>query len=360
MNADPDFSARRCSALLRKALGGEFPSQIRSIGRGGDYRNLARAAVSLRAGRGPAFELVHAWDLRSFVAALFSSLPTVFSPSEPLTSRAARWLRLAAPRHSVHLVAATAAQRQVWIRWGASPQRCHLVHPAIEGVETVRRDTQLRERLGAGDDDYVVLAPDESSPAGEHWRAVWAVSILHVLDQRYRILLWGRGREVKRARHLAHRLGQERLLILAEGKLGRVIEFEELLPAMDAALVPARGNVPMLPMLTCMAAGVPLVATQSPTVAELLRPDETALVVSGGAPREMARAILRLREQPALARKLAGAASVDVAARFNPARYVEAMRRVCWSAGMSGGLTPGTQSSAASQAGNAWLQSQIQ
>src|SRR5690348_13662302 len=114
ISGEGDLQTRRSSALLREALEGEFPAVCRSIGRGGDYRNLAHAAVSLRAGWGPQVELIHAWDLRAFAAAVLAALPTVLSPSEPLTSRARRWLRLAAPRHSVHLVASTEAQRAAW------------------------------------------------------------------------------------------------------------------------------------------------------------------------------------------------------------------------------------------------------
>jgi glycosyltransferase involved in cell wall biosynthesis len=336
-----DLQTRRSSKILREALGGDFSATCRSIGRGGEYRNLAHAAVSLRAGWGLPIELVHVWDLPAFVAAVCSALPIVFSPSVPLTSRAARWLRLAAPRHSVHVVASTEAQRATWVRWGAARERSHVIAPAVRPGDRPRvRDERFRERLGFASDDLVVVAPGESTGTSEHWRAVWAVSILHVLDPRYRILLWGRGRDVHVATNLARRLGQERLLTVAERRLGREIEFEELLAACDVALVAAQGDVPMLPVLSCMAASVPVVASENRTTLEFLRRDLTALVVSGGAPRELAQAILRLREQPALARKLANAAALDVASRFSPTRFAEEMRRIYWAAGMTGGDPP--------------------
>lgn len=338
---EPDLQTLRTSQMLCSALGSEFYFSRRSIGRGGDYRNAPHAAISLRFASGAQADLIHAWDRTALIAALGAALPTVFSPAAPLTSRDAGWLRLAAPRQSVHLIAATEAQRADWERWGAAALRCHVIPPAVDRRRLPpKRNDWLREQLGLAHDDYVILAPGETTSASGHRMAVWATSILHVLDDRYRLLLWGRGRDLHRASSLAGRLAQRRLLVIAERQLGRSIEFEELLGVADCAMVAARHDIPMLPILQCMAAGLPIVASQSPMVLELLQNDQAALLVKDGTPRGLASSILLLREDPALARRVSQLAAGEAAARFSPAPFISRIRQVYWASGMSGGDPP--------------------
>ena len=53
-------------------------------------------------------------------------------------------------------------------------------------------------------------------------------------------------------------------LRVAEQRLGRRVEFEELLPAADMVLVTRAGPVATLPIAICMAGALPIVATVTP------------------------------------------------------------------------------------------------
>src|SRR5436189_224261 len=56
-----------------------------------------------------------------------------------------------------------------------------------------RRNDILRAQLGFSPSDHVMLAAGESTRASNHRLAAWAGSILHVLNPRHRLLLWGKG-----------------------------------------------------------------------------------------------------------------------------------------------------------------------
>ena len=67
---EPDFQTERAAASLRGHLGAGFEVTPRSIGHGGDWRNVPLAVLGPRRGlRAGAFDLVHAWDEAALTAA---------------------------------------------------------------------------------------------------------------------------------------------------------------------------------------------------------------------------------------------------------------------------------------------------
>jgi len=108
-----------------------------------------------------------------------------------------------------------------------------------------------------------------------------------------------------------------------------------LLPGQQASVRPfyALANLLALPshsegspnvLLEAMSAGLPIVATNAGGIVEIASDGVTALTVPARDPRSFADALLRLRRDPELARRLASAAKREVA-RFTPEAYVEAM-----------------------------------
>jgi hypothetical protein len=83
---------------------------------------------------------------------------------------------------------------------------------------------------------------------------MWAAVILHYLDRRYKLLLWGRGPAI------ADSLDQPDLCIFAESVLGRSIEFDALPMVANIGLLAARRASAVLPAeLAGAAARLPLV-----------------------------------------------------------------------------------------------------
>jgi glycosyltransferase involved in cell wall biosynthesis len=325
----PDFQTERSAAALRQGLGPEFDVTSQSIGPGGQFRNPPLAVLGLR-GAVSRYEVIHAWDGTALaVAALSESARVLYTPMRPLGRRGIGWLRAVLGYRDVHVVCASATQRRRCVERGVPLERCHLVRPGVEfGRVRRRRDPALRQALGIGEADHVLLAPGESTPEADHERAVWAGSILGVLDRKYKVLLWGRGPRARRAALLGTRLGQADLVRVAEERLGRAVEFEELLPAADTVLVAAHGPVATLPIAICMAAALPIVATVTYTTAELLEDRHTAAMVPPGPPRFLARRFLELQEDPALQWSIADMARTEAYEYFSLTRFINQYRTV--------------------------------
>ena len=323
-----DFQTSRAVESLSRGFGGDFAVSSRTIGPAGDFANVPSAALRLRRDAREV-DVVHAWGFGPLAAiALASFRKIVFTPTTFPTRGQVGWLRAAMNYRDVHVVCPIATMHRRLVERGVPLERCHLIRPGVDfgRVNRQRRDPGLRAALGFSDNEHVVLAVGESTREAEHRQAVWAGAILNVLDKRTRVLLWGRGPMASAAQRFADKLGQPQLVTLAEQRLGREIELEELLPAADMLIVSATGPVATLPIATGMAAGVPIVATVTPTVAELLEDRHTALMTQPGVPRLLSEKILQLREDSQLQWSLADVARTEAYEFFPLTRFLDQQR----------------------------------
>lgn len=320
---NPDFQTRRALEGLTRSLGTGFEAVTARSG------GVLDEALRRRNGARAAADVVHAWGGRALTAAVLrGGGRIVFSLTRFPSPRLARWLRAAMSHRDIQVVCSTATQRRVLVERGVPLERCHLIRPGVDFAKMRRRrDPELRRRLGFTDEDHVVLAPGESTRAAAHEDAVWAASIAHYLDPRYRTLLWGRGERaataIARGRAVA-----DGMTAAAEPTLGTAVEFETLLPAADAVLVTARGPVATLPIAVCMAAGLPIVTTVTYTVAELLEDRHSALMIPRHDPRLIARRLLDLRADPGLQWTISDIARTEAYEYFSLTRFLDQWRGV--------------------------------
>jgi glycosyltransferase involved in cell wall biosynthesis len=92
-------------------------------------------------------------------------------------------------------------------------------------------------------------------------------------------------------------------------------------------LVTARGGVATLPIAICMAAALPIIATVTATVAELLEDRHTALMCSA-VPRQVARRVLDLLEDSSLQWAIADRARTEAYEYFTQTRFLGQFRSV--------------------------------
>lgn len=323
---ETDFETERGSKYLSRDLGAGFESHVRTIGPGGDYRGILAAIRALRREQG--FDVIHAWGTRALIVASMAARGRiVYSPCAGITRMAVKWLRAAMQYCEIHAVSASATQRRGLLSLGIPLERCHLIRPGVEfGNIRRRRDAELRAALGFSDKDFVLLAVGESTKSAGHRDAMWATGILHVLDERYKLLLWGRGPQVEVVRTFNARQRLPGSLQVAEERLGRRVEFEELLPATDMILVTARGPVPTVPIAICMAAGLPIVSAVTYTASELLEDHHTALMTPKGSPRMMAQRVLELRENGDLQWRVSDMARTEAYEYFTLTRFLNQWR----------------------------------
>ena len=327
LDARADFQTQRCADDLHRGLGGEFRVDSRTIGRGGTYRSILSAVLALRGTRREEFDLIHALGPSSLAAAaLGNDARVIYTQTDGVPLR---WLRAVMSYRDVQAICPTATLRRICVERGLPLDRCHLIRPGVDFARIKpRRDPRLRRALGIAEEDFVLLAAGESTRAADHRQAAWATSILHVVDERYRVLLWGRGDRVRSLVDFGNHLRQPRLVCVAEQRLGRLVEFEELLPAADMILVPARGAVATLPISIAMAAALPIVGVAGYTVGELLEDRHNALLAAPGSPRLLARRVLDLREDSRLQWSLADMARSEAYEYFSLTRFLNQYRAV--------------------------------
>jgi glycosyltransferase involved in cell wall biosynthesis len=299
----------------------QMRSAVFRIGRGGDFRNALSAAATLRFAPVP-FDLIHAWDRGAFLAAVGSGGPIVYSVDTPLSTGEFSWLA-AASVPNVRVVASS-SWTQSRLRESSVPaEHCQTIIPAAMLTPVAPNaaiKAALRAELGFGDSDFVVLAPGESMRAANHAAALHAVSILHVLNQRFRLLLWGRGPMTRGLRSLSNRLGHDHIVVCADEVNPSRFMLSDLVAASDAAAFCATEPAPTAPIIACAAAGLPIVAFDTQLSRELF-PADSVINVLPPKPRVLAQAILQLSEDPTKAAQLAESARACAIDRFNSDRY---------------------------------------
>lgn len=307
-----------------------FTCDVRTIGRGGSFAMPHTAALQLRRQSADP-DLIHAWGIVALTVAAFGSRgskPIVFSPTAYPRLRDVRWLRAIAGYRNVNVICPTDTMRRRFVEHGVPIERCHMIRPGVAfGKVKRRRDPELRAALGLSVNDHVILAPGESTRASGHRDAVFAATLLNVMDRSNRLLVWGRGPLAENVQRFARRLKQPSF-VDATKTLRRTISIEELLPAADEVLVTAAAPVPTLPIAVCMAAGLPIVATVTPTVAELLEDRHTALMLRDPSPRLIAQRILDLRADPALRWSVSDMARTEAYEFFSQTRFLQQFRAV--------------------------------
>jgi glycosyltransferase involved in cell wall biosynthesis len=317
-----DFQTRRSIEPLIRSVGGGASVEARSIGAGGDFRSLTAAARALRSMGNSTWPIVQAWGPVELIAATVAGCRRIiFSPQAPTPRKWARWTGVILRRWPIEIVCPTKSLCDLFIDNGVPAGRCRVIYPAVS-VDRVRPMPNIRAELGFTDSDIVLLAPGESSGDADHRGALWSAAILNVLDERFRLLTWGRGPAGDALRKFAKCLRQEQMLVQAERRLGHTIEFESLVCAADAAIIAAPGIVQTLPIQVCMAAGLPVVASASATLGEILDDEVTALMNIRSTPRTLAQRVLDLLHDPDLRRNIVRAARDAAQSRVYEIQFI--------------------------------------
>jgi glycosyltransferase involved in cell wall biosynthesis len=336
LSTTADEQTSQLHRMLTQGLGRDFVSTTRRIGPStdlsrSDLRNLPAAILQLRHERA---NVTYAWGIPALAAAVICGHPRiVFSPDGFAGPRALRWIRSLMGRADVTFICPTFTQQRLAVQRGIQPDRCQVIQPGVDfGRVNRRRDAKLqsalRKKLGFADNDFIMLAPGETTLAAGHEMAVWACGILNVLDPRYKLLLWGRGNRSDLTANLANRLKQGGMVTQAEKILDHAIDFEALLSIADVCLSPPAGAAPTLPIAITMAAGVPIVSTVTYMLAELLEDRHTAMMVPTRSPRALVQRVLDLREDASLQAKLVDTARAEAYEHFSMTRMLDAYRRV--------------------------------
>ena len=198
----------------------------------------------------------------------------------------------------------TEAARRELVRLGAAERSVVVLRPPAPLAEMSATRQQTRERLGLGQAEALLVAPAEMTRDSGHKYAAWIHGLLRHGGLEVKLLLPGGGPHEKHVRSFAATTGFDEELFFT----GERFTLGEVLAAGDVAIFPVERDCGVGALAAAMAAGAPIVATETPDIAECAPHEEAALLVGPGDPREAAAAILRLLEDRALADRLAATA----------------------------------------------------
>lgn len=318
------YEAVRTAEQLCDNLGDGFDVMVR---RSTSRSPWAALLTTLQHRRAAGFDIVHAWDAPSLAQAVTMSPRVVFTPPATGLKSAIRLARAVMAHADVQVVCPTATMHRLAVERGIPLERCHLIRPGVEFARVnQRRDRSLRAALGFEEQDVVLAAVGESTPQANHRLVVWVMSILRVLEPCYKALLWGRGPQAEQIAHFARVMEDERVVCLAERRLGQPIAYEAMLAAADIVLNTADGVVDTLPIATAMAAGLPIVSVATPTASELLEDRHTALMVPKAHPRLLSQRVLDLRTDVGLQWQISDRARTEAFSYFAPSRMIDQYR----------------------------------
>jgi len=178
----------------------------------------------------------------------------------------------------------------------------------------------------------------------ERYRGRFVVGQIGALDDRHK----GQSLLIEAARRLAPRIPELRVVLIGAGPdehwlrqasadldpvelSGWVDDVGDYLRALDVLAMPSREEGLGSALLEAMAAGVPVIAARTGGIPEIVRHEDTGLLVEPGDAAGLAAGIERLHRAPDLRERLAATALREMAA-YTPAvmaeRYLELYRAV--------------------------------
>jgi glycosyltransferase involved in cell wall biosynthesis len=185
---------------------------------------------------------------------------------------------------------------------GVDPARVELIHSAVDpdGLRPRRPTGELRAELGAGADEFVLLALAALVRRKGLDVLLEALALLSAQGIRPALWLAGEGEERAALERLARERGLERVRFLGSRE-----DAAELLGACDALVLPARREGLGVAALQAMAAGRAVIGSAVGGLAEAVVDRECGLLVAPEDPAGLAAAIGELYKDRSLCARLA-------------------------------------------------------
>ncbi len=232
---------------------------------------------------------VVAWGERVFaVAAQAGAMTGFYRPSESPR-------RLPPPVPGWRALAASGPQAKRLRAAGWAAAEVSLLAPPGEPIGEESAPT--RRSLEVDDADFVWLLAGESSGGAGLREAIWAATILHVVERgqrRHRLLLSGDSPGHRRAKTFLDQLGLPELHITTTRW-----SYPSLTAVADAMLLLPHAGGGAWSASVAAWSGLPAVINRRPTVMEVLGDRPNVRIAPGDEPRMVVREMLRLAEVPA-------------------------------------------------------------
>lgn len=325
--------------VVRSPLGSAAASGWAARGRmaSGRLRAVLRLAGLLRRGRFDLLWLSSAMAAPAALAGALAGIPVAAHIHEVLPPTRGNRARVALLRRLCRGLAFVApACAPAFGRRPAGQQRILLPNVLPQPADGPDRDG-LRAELGAGSDDFALLAACYLSPRKGIDVLLDAFGIAR--RERPNLRLWIAGGASPDNRGYAEamrRRAEDPALGGAVRFLGPRDDVPALMAAADAFVLASRNEALPLSILEALAAGVPVVATDVGSVRWQLAGGRAGLVVAAEDPTALAGAIAQCASDPPAAKARAERARRWAAKRFGTAKRRDALARFLGALGVPG------------------------
>jgi glycosyltransferase involved in cell wall biosynthesis len=284
-----------------------------------DVRGIGRALAQGHAGRlvvsqsFAAQAVAHAIARRAHVPHVTTEH---HGPGLPRRSPERALLRILSPRIDA-VVAVTRTQIPDLVDLGYRRPRIRVIPNGICKLVPRRPRELVRQELGLDDDAFVAVLAATLRPEKQAHLFVEAVVRASSTNGQIRGLVAGAGPEFPRIEALAKTTGG---VVQALGQRADVID---LLAMADAVCLSSSTEALPMAVLEAMALAKPVVATDVGGVRDVVKHEETGLLVPLNDPLKFARALLRLAEDPELGARLGSQARQRQMTRFSADRMAD-------------------------------------
>ncbi|MDY6913503.1 MAG: glycosyltransferase family 4 protein [Planctomycetota bacterium] len=286
-------------------------------------------------------DLIHTWSLDATRAGCLAGRqtgrkPLVSIPNLPPKNTLSDMVK-SLSRGRFHVGVPMQVARRALLGRGAPDEAVHVLPPAAELIDNKdERRLRTRRHLGLSDAERLIVAPAEMTPAAGHKIASWVHGILRQILSDVRLLLPGGGPARAGVKSFAATTGYDGDVFLTEDR----IDLADALAAADVAVFLQRRDCGVSTLAAAMAAGLPIVCSATPEATQCVADGRAALLVPPGNPHAAATAVLRLLEEPDLAKRLGRAAQQQAQRFFSPDACRRKLHRIY--AVLTAGLTDKT------------------
>ncbi len=264
-------------------------------------------------------DIVHVWSASSLTPAIISAkecdAKVVLSLAYLGSNAEISKLISTIGDNELTVSVATQSAVEKLIEAGAEARAIHLLSPSAEPIADFdRRRKTTRKSLGLDDGDVLITAPSPMVRYAGHKYVSWAHAIVRQIIPNIRLCFPGSGPNESHVRFFAHTTGFDDEVFFTEDKFSRA----DILAATDIAALCHEQDCGIENLAQAMAAGLPIVAANTPDIAEILT-DQAGLLTPPSDPRAVSAAVLKLAEDAPLARKFGQSARQRAGELFDPA-----------------------------------------
>ena len=302
------------ASFMNMARAIDFPAYLIPWGR---RKQVVAAVRSLtRLIREKEIHLLHSHDAKfdvvAFLASRLANIPVVgvayawFGKTSQFRVRFYEWLDIRLLNTFQAVVAVSESLKSESIERGV---RAHLIHHVYSGIDydSFQQNPDvaaIRRALGLSPGDFVLINLARLWPEKGQTFLLKALRDVVSKDPRAKLVVVGKGPLLPELTAEAASLGLTGHVVWA----GFPDRLPDLIRSADLQVHPSVYEGLPMALLSGMAAGLPVIATDVGGVSEIVVNEETGLLIPSKSPEHLAKAILSLMGDPARARSLGDAA----------------------------------------------------